>query len=169
MDERLQPDGGPRRPRAVRLIGFLAALAATALTAGCLAEGPRPAAGDTVPAAPSGVEGQTFVDVGCPVLASGARCPWRPLPARVVILDCDAREVTRTDTSETGRFRVELPPGDYLLQGQNMTSGPLPVAAPVQVRIHAARFEQVIIQFDSRTPGTGREPAACRSEQRDPP
>jgi hypothetical protein len=81
----------------------------------------------------------------------------------VVVLNCDGREVTRTDTSEVGRFRVELPAGDYLLQGQNVTGGPLPVAVPVQVRVRAAQFEQVIIQFDSavRGPKARRAPPAC--------
>jgi hypothetical protein len=131
----------------------LAAMAAVALTMGCgtTAEGPTP--GTTSPEGVTGVQGSAVVDEGCPVVVAGSQCPWRTLRARVIVLDRDGREVTRTDTGGTGRFRIMLSAGDYVLQGQNLTGGPLPVASPVPVTVHESGWTSVTIRFDSGVRG----------------
>jgi hypothetical protein len=118
----------------------LAALA-VALTAGCGA---------------TGVEGTTVVDEGCPVLPMESPCPQRPLPARVLVLNHEGAEIAHTDTNEKGEFRIRLSAGDYVLQGQNLTGGPLPSATPVSVNVKDGRMQAVTIQFDSgvRAPST---------------
>ena len=109
----------------------LAALA-VALTAGCGA---------------TGVEGTTVVDEGCPVLPMESPCPQRPLPARVLVLNHEGAEIAHTDTNEKGEFRIRLSAGDYVLQGQNLTGGPLPSATPVSVTVKDGRMQVVTISF----------------------
>ena len=145
-------------PPAARLtlmakIGSLAAMAAVALTIGCgtTADGPTP--GTTGREGVTGVQGSTVVDEGCPVVTAGSQCPWRALRARVIVLDRDGREVTRTDKGDGGRFRIMVSAGDYVLQGQNLTGGPLPVASPVPVKVHERGWTSVTIHFDSGVRG----------------
>jgi hypothetical protein len=129
-----------RSTRVARMSLHLAALA-VALTAGCGA---------------TGVEGTTVVDEGCPVLPMESPCPQRPLPARVLVLNHKGAEIAHTNTNEKGEFRIRLSAGDYVLQGQNLTGGPLPSATPVSVNVKDGRMQAVTIQFDSgvRAPST---------------
>lgn len=104
----------------------------------------------------TGVEGTTIVDEGCPVLPVESKCPQRPLPARVLVLNREGAEIAHTNTNEKGEFRIRLSAGDYILQGQNLTGAPLPAAAPVPVNVREGRMHVVTIQFDSgvRAPST---------------
>ena len=133
--------------------GALAATAALALTVGCgpSADAPAP----DVPSAPAatGVQGSTVVDEGCPALPVGSPCPQRSIRAWVIVLNRDGREVTRVDTGDDGRFRISLPAGDYILQGQDRTGGPLPIASPVTATVSPQGWTPVVIQFDSGVRG----------------
>ena len=127
-----------------------------ALTLGCESTTthlPSPEA--TVASSATGVKGSTVVDEGCPVLPAESQCPQRPLPARVLILDQKGVEVTRTNTDGNGQFQIELPPGDYILQGQNLTGTPLPSAMPLHAKVQKGRMQVVTIQFDSGVRGPG--------------
>jgi hypothetical protein len=124
-----------------------------ALAAGCGANTNSPTPETTVASSPTGVEGTTVVDQGCPVLPVDSPCPQRPLPARVLVLNQKGAEVTRTDTNERGEFRIELAVGSYILQGQNLTGAPLPTATPVPVNVQKGQMQEVTIKFDSGVRG----------------
>jgi hypothetical protein len=127
-----------------------------ALTVGCEANTNSPAPETTFASSPTGVEGTTVVDEGCPVLPVDSPCPQRPLPARVLVLNQKGREVTRTNTNGSGEFRIELSAGSYILQGQNLTGAPLPTATSVPVNVLKGQMQVVTIKFDSgvRDPAT---------------
>jgi hypothetical protein len=125
-----------------------------ALTLGCESTTthlPTPEA--TVASSATGVKGVTVVDEGCPVLPIESQCPQRPLPARVLVLDQKGVEVTRANTDRNGQFQIELSPGDYILQGQNLTGAPLPSAMPLPVEVQKGRMQVVTIQFESGVRG----------------
>ena len=124
-----------------------------ALAVGCEANTNSPAPETTVASSPTGVEGTTVVDEGCPVLPVDSPCPQRPLPARVLVLNQKGVEVTRTNTNGKGEFRIGLSVGSYILQGQNLTGAPLPTATPVPVNVLKGQMQVVRIKFDSGVRG----------------
>lgn len=71
--------------------------------------------------------------------------PWqawltvRRLPSETV--------VTRGRSSTTGRLRLALRPGRYLVQPRNTTSYPRAPAQAVTVRAH--QFTHITVRFDS--------------------
>jgi hypothetical protein len=140
--------------RVVRLtpmarFGALSAMAAVALTVGCSPGPDAPIPGLTSAPAATGVQGSTVVDQGCPALATASQCPQRAIRAWLIVLDSDGREVTRVDTGDTGQFRIALSAGDYIVQGQNLTRGPLPIASPVQATVSRRGWTSIVIHFDS--------------------
>jgi len=137
-----------------RLGLYASVMLVVALTVGCVSTTthlPTPEA--TVASSATGVRGVTVVDEGCPVLPVESQCPQRPLPARVLVLDHKGVEVTRANTDRNGQFQIELSPGDYILQGQNLTGAPLPSAMPLDVEVQKGRMQVVTIQFDSGVRG----------------
>lgn len=134
--------------------GAITALAVMVLTgvslglAGCAGSRPdesQPGEGSAVDA---GVFGVAVVDAGCPVLDAGTSCPDVPLRARVVVLRSTDR-VAVTETDPKGRFRAVLPPGSYVLHGENLDNAAVPSAMPISVTVHPGEFTEVTIRFDS--------------------
>jgi hypothetical protein len=62
-------------------------------------------------------------------------------------------EVARTDTSDAGKFLMRVPAGEYVVQGQNLTGGPLPSATPTTVKVHDGALTTITINFDSGVRG----------------
>jgi hypothetical protein len=62
-------------------------------------------------------------------------------------------ETARVNTSDAGQFEIRLPAGDYVVQGQNLTQGPLPTALPVPVTVRHGSWTTVTIHFDSGVRG----------------
>ena len=99
--------------------------------------------------ADTGLEGQALLSPMCPVVREGVDCPDQPYQAHFVVLRPDGREVTRFDTDEQGRFKVNLPPGDYVLHPENPNGAMLPYAADVTFTVTAHEFTNIIVTFDS--------------------
>jgi hypothetical protein len=101
----------------------------------------------------SGVQGELIVDEGAPVVREGSPWPAYPLPGRVEAvrrgLDPATEPVARADSDARGRFRLRLPPGEYVLRARNLTGAPVPTARPVTVRVAAGEFTEITIHFDS--------------------
>lgn len=99
---------------------------------------------------PTGVKGVTRVDGGCPPSPDATPCPYRPLAAelRFIRQDVDASE-TEIRTSDDGTFSVELPPGRYRVEPDNLTGAPYPDAHPQTVDVVAGEFTTITVTFDS--------------------
>ena len=105
---------------------------------------------DETSRAESGIEGQAVITPTSPVLRANAPRP-DPAPFEtglVVLTAAEGREVARLKTGPDGRFRVALPPGNYivkpLLENRRWPRG---VEQPVTVM--AGKFAQIIMTFDS--------------------
>ena len=105
---------------------------------------------DETSRAESGIEGQSVITPTSPVLR--ANMP-RPDPAPfettlVVVTAGEGREVARLKTGPDGRFRVSLPPGQYIVKPQ--TEGRRwPRGGEQEVTVTPGKFSQVTITFDS--------------------
>jgi hypothetical protein len=95
----------------------------------------------------SGIVARVVYGPTCPVQRSGISClrPWqawltiRRLPSEIV--------VTRGRSSKTGRLRLALRPGRYLVQPRNTT--PYPHAPAQAVTVLAHQFSHITVRFDS--------------------
>jgi hypothetical protein len=110
--------------------------------------GGSPAAGP----AGSGVQGELIVDQGGPVVREGSPWPAYPLSGRIEAVRmglATTGPVARADSDAQGRFRLVLPPGEYVLRARNLTGAPVPTARPVTIRVAAGEFTEITIHFDS--------------------
>jgi hypothetical protein len=99
---------------------------------------------------PTGVNGVTNVDAGCPPSPDATPCPHQPLAAqlRFIRQDVDAPEV-QIRTGDDGTFSVELSPGRYRVEPDNLTGAPYPDAHPRTVEVSAGQFTTITVTFDS--------------------
>ena len=81
----------------------------------------------------------------------GYALPDAPFAADVEIWDAErtGRLTTVTSDKEDGRFRVELPPGDYYLEPLAQKDGVPPAAEGQQVTVPQGGFAEVTISYDS--------------------
>lgn len=99
----------------------------------------------------SGIDGIAYLGPQCPVVTEDSPCPDVPYPdGRIQVKDRATGEVVTTVTTDAdGRFRVELEPGDYVLEGVPPEGKPLPFAKPVDVTVTAGEFVEVVVSFDT--------------------
>lgn len=122
----------------------------------------RPASGETSDSATertgiemavevrSGIVGRVTVGPVCPVAEEGKSCPDQPYQAELTIRRADSGDVVATLMSDAaGLFRVELPPGLYVIDPGIPRLVTDPRAEPVAVEVTAERFTQVDVKFDS--------------------
>jgi hypothetical protein len=102
----------------------------------------------------SGVAGRA-VTLACPVTpGADLTCAGRGARAAIQVLHLPSkRRVATVQSSGTGWFSVDLPPGTYQVTGRMTT--PLFSAAPVRVTVHAGKFAKVAITFVPRHPPPG--------------
>jgi hypothetical protein len=70
-----------------------------------------------------------------------------PYQATIAVLDSAGREVAMVRTDNEGRFRLQLPPGTYVLRPQS--AGMYPRASEQQVQVRRNIVTQVEIVYDS--------------------
>lgn len=103
------------------------------------------------PALPSGISGTVVLGPTCPLESEpGAYDPvpcLTPYSAQLVILDGDNLLVARVNSAADGSFRLDLPPGEYVITPQN--GDPLPVAQPINVTVTAGEYATVQVNYDS--------------------
>ncbi len=108
-----------------------------------------PASTEIIPPAESGIEGQATIGPMCPVMREGQECPDQPYQTPLIILDNQGHQIARIETDAEGKFRLNLPPGDYIIHPEIPADRPIPTAADVQVTVLPGQFTQVKIEFDS--------------------
>ena len=109
--------------------------------------GDEPAAGE----GSSGITGRAVLGPTCPVEREDTPCPDRPhAGARLRITERGSGDVVTTVTAdEAGRFRVPLPPGEYVVDAEPTEGRPLPFAKPVNVTVRPGGFTHVTMSFDT--------------------
>ncbi len=98
----------------------------------------------------SGVAGKVLLGPQCPVEQAGTPCPDKPVAAEVQVFAAGSEEVlTSTDSTEAGRFRIDLEPGSYELLAVGSDAGGLPFGTRVQVRVEPGVYARVTLSLDS--------------------
>jgi hypothetical protein len=101
------------------------------------------------PASPdegSGVHGQVVLVGACPGPSS---CPPRTVAATVSIEPSSGERIHTVETDERGRFRIALPPGDYLVSARVPTEPDL-VPRPTVVTVEPDRYAEVRVVIGTR-------------------
>jgi len=97
-----------------------------------------------------GIEGRAVITPTSPVLRTNMPKP-DPAPfetSLVIVTAAEGREVARFKTGSDGRFRVTLPPGQYIVKPQ-MESRRWPRGGEQEVTVAAGKFTQITVTFDS--------------------
>lgn len=119
------------------------------LLAGCT--GPLGMLPDPTPLPPSGITGTVILGPTCPVESEpGAYDPvpcLTPYAAQLVVLDANNSVVARISSGDDGSFRVDLPPGDYVVTP--LGGDPFPIAQPVNVRVTVGDYVAVQVNYDT--------------------
>jgi hypothetical protein len=95
----------------------------------------------------SGIKGQVLIGPMCPVMQVGTECPDLPYQATLTVLKPNSQEVTRFETDEDGRFRVALPPGEYILHPESPNV--MPFAGEQTFTVFPGEFTQITVHYDS--------------------
>lgn len=98
--------------------------------------------------AASGVEGRVLAGPTCPVESAYSPCPDRPVETEItVVRESSGAFVKRGMSDSNGDFRIELPPGRYIVSagGSSGIGGSQPVMAVVE----EGKFTTIEIQIDT--------------------
>jgi len=98
----------------------------------------------------SGIEGLVTIGPQCPVLEEGVPCPDRPYQAELRVLEeASGRVVAAFHSGVDGRFRVDLPPGRYVLDPGEPLLVDEPRADKMTIGVETGRYTEVTVRFDS--------------------
>jgi hypothetical protein len=97
----------------------------------------------------SGIEGQVTQGPMCPgPVASGDNtCPDQPYQTTISVLDVTLKLVTKFQTDNSGKFKLVLSPGTYILHPESDKA--LSQATDQTVVVIAGQFTQVAIIYDT--------------------
>lgn len=95
----------------------------------------------------SGIEGQVLIGPTCPVVREGQECADQPYQAALTILKPNGQEVMRFEADQQGRFRVPLPPGEYILRPESPSV--MPHASEQNFTVLPGQFTQIMVNYDS--------------------
>jgi hypothetical protein len=127
---------------------WLVPLAALALVLVALGACATPAAEPSAEAVdgPSGITGVVLVGPECRRPTEASPC-LVPFEARLVVLDPDGAIVGEVTSGPDGTFRLELPPGDYVIQ-PSPAGDPFPRAEARSVTVVAGEMSEVEIDYE---------------------
>jgi len=99
----------------------------------------------------SGIEGEAVIGPTRPSFRIGDPTPnTAPYKVTLVILSAtDKHEVARVETGEDGRFRLAVPPGDYVVSPLPPGARFAPRAEEQAVTVSAGKFAHVTMSFDN--------------------
>lgn len=126
----------------MRLLPRLLVLAALAVIVAACGATPSPPED-------SGIDGIVFIGPLCPVVQEGVPCPDAPYEASIRVQRPSGEVVATVRAAKDGRFRVNLAPGEYVLEPLPPNEGAPPYASPVTVEVDAHVFTPVTISYDS--------------------
>jgi hypothetical protein len=94
----------------------------------------------------SGIAGHVVLVRTCP---GPSTCPPKAVAAIVTMQWPDGERIDNVETTGRGRFRVGLPPGDYILSARIPTEPDL-VPRPTAVTVEPDRFARVRVVIATR-------------------
>ncbi len=97
----------------------------------------------------SGIEGQVLIGPICPVVRAGMDCADKPYQATITVRTSSGKDVTRFQTATDGKFRLPLPPGEYILHPEMPQGKPLPRAAEQPFTVQEGIFTNLTVNYDS--------------------
>jgi hypothetical protein len=105
----------------------------------------------TQPSGASGIEGIVLIGPVRPSTRVGDPTPNEvPFAAKLQVLSAgDGSEAARVASGEDGKFRIELPPGDYIVRQVRAEGRPYPMGGEATVTVKAGQFSSVTLHFDS--------------------
>jgi len=119
------------------------------LLLGC--DGAFAPAPDATPMPPSGITGTVILGPTCATGSEpGAHDPvpcLTPYAAQLVVLDSDNVVVARVSSGIDGNFRVDVPPGEYVVAPQG--GDPFPIAQPVNVLVTVGEYVEIQLNYDT--------------------
>lgn len=130
-----------RRPRAPLLLLVALGLSLVACTPPSVVDTSAEPSGG-----PSGIVGIVLVGPECRRPSEASPCIV-PYAARLVILDPDGRVVGEVTSGPDGTFRIELPPGDYVVQ-PSPGGDPFPRAEARSVTVVAGEMSEVEVNYE---------------------
>jgi hypothetical protein len=136
------------RPKMARRIYLLLAGVALALTVAlnaCADDAVAPGEGGG-----SGIAGVVLAGPQCPVISTRSPCPDLPLAVTLRIEEAGGGDVRTIESNAAGQFRVDLPPGEYVLVAQPVGDGPFPAPPGEQaVVVRAGSITEVPVFYDT--------------------
>ena len=130
----------------------LAAVALMMMALTCAAQGTREKGFSHLQ---SGIAGQVTISPLCPAVGPGT-CPTNvgPYQTTITVLSGHGRVLDELETDAQGFFRLNLPPGTYILVPEVPQTDPpggitWPWAEPVLVEVKAREVTNVGIRYDS--------------------
>lgn len=118
-----------------------------------LSEGGDPIPADVLPVpstGATGITGRATAGPICPVERPGdAACAPRPVAgAEIVVTDASGAEVGKVTTLPDGSFALELPAGDYTVQGQSV-DGLMGAPDRLSVTVRVGALSDIDLQYDT--------------------
>ena len=95
----------------------------------------------------SGIEGSVTIGPMCPVVQANEPCPDQPYQATLTVLTPNGKKVTQFQTDESGHFRVDLTPGNYVLHPESPNG--MPFASDLPFTVEENTFTKLEISYDS--------------------
>ena len=95
----------------------------------------------------SGIEGQVLIGPICPVVQEGQECPDQPYQATLTVNSREGRKIVQIQTDKDGKFRIPLPPEEYVLHPESPNV--MPFASEQSLTVEAGRFTEIIVNYDS--------------------
>jgi hypothetical protein len=96
-----------------------------------------------------GVTGRVVAGPVCPVeRPDDPSCAPKPVPGAVLILRSADGSTLRVEADESGLFSVELPPGEYVVEGQPV-EGLMGAPAPVTVVVEEGAATAIELEYDT--------------------
>jgi hypothetical protein len=98
----------------------------------------------------SGIAGQVLAGPQCPVVMEGSPCPDLPLEATLRVDEVGGGSSETVESDSDGRFKLELPPGEYSVVALPVGDGPFPAPPAEQmVTVREGTFSELTIYYDT--------------------
>lgn len=98
---------------------------------------------------PSGVEAQVWIGPTCPVVRVGSECPDDPYETTLTVTDLEGEVVATGKSDAQGYYRIELPPGEYILVPARPRAHAPPFADSIPFEVKTGTFTQLDVHYDS--------------------
>ena len=98
----------------------------------------------------SGIEGTVTIGPITPAIQDGDSSGHRPYETTLVVKEAGSgRQAATVDSGADGAFRIELPPGEYVIEPASRNQLVPPYADPQEVTVVEGEFTVIEIMFDS--------------------